>query len=177
MTGNNSIKIGYDLDGCIVDFVGGFFKWFNEPMPEILTWEQPFVNAHFKEIAHNKKFWLSLAPLIDPSELDGLPVYCYITARPVDPHISFKWLEMYGFPPAPVFGVGSNGAIHDTKTEIIKELGINYFIDDKRQHFDEINWHTTCTCFLMNRSWTEWEVAEPKINNYQELKELIYELA
>lgn len=164
------IKIGYDLDGCIVDFVGGFFKWFNEPMPEILTWEQPFVNAHFREIAHNKDFWLGLEPLISPSELKGIEPYCYITARPVDPHISFKWLEMHGFPTAPVFGVGSDGAQHDTKTEIVKELGINWFVDDKMQHFQEINEQTDCTCLLMNRSWTQHENTELKIYNFQDLK-------
>jgi len=167
------IKIGLDLDGCIVDFTGGFFKWFDEPLPKITQWEVDFINENFEHIANDKDFWLSLDPLIDPKELEGIPVYCYITARPVDPHISFKWLEMHGFPLAPVFGVGSDGAKHDTKTEIIRELGINYFVDDKRQHFDEINSCTDCTCFLMNTPWTEWETVQPKIHTFQELKEVL----
>jgi len=150
------MKIGFDLDGVIVDFVGGFYKWFNEPMPLITEWENDFVNANFKEIAHNKEFWLGLEPLIDPSELDRIKPFCYVTARPVDPHISFKWLMEHNFPLAPVFGVGSNGAIHDTKTEIVKLLELNYFVDDKWQHFEEIN--QLCektTCFLMGTTWTE----------------------
>jgi len=166
-------KIGLDLDGTIVAFIEGFYKWFGEPMPEIKTWENEFVYKHFKEIAHDKRFWLGLEPLIDPRELDDIPIYCYITARPVDSHISFKWLEMNGFPLAPVFGVGSDGGIHDTKTDIINELGINFFVDDKKQHFDEINTFTNCTCFLIERSWTSWEVAEPKLYNFQELKQYI----
>lgn len=169
----SKVKIGYDLDGCIVAFIQGFYKWFNKPIPPITTWENDFVNAHFKEIAHNKEFWLGLEPLIHPLELDGVEPYCYITARPVDPHISFKWLEMNGFPLAPVFGVGADGAKHDTKTEIIKELGINIFVDDKKQHFDEINSMTDCTCFLMNTTWTKWENAEPKLYNFQELKKYL----
>lgn len=164
------IKIGLDIDGVLADFIRGFYKYFNKPMPPITQWEDTFVNNNFEKIAHDKDFWLNLPRAIEPEQLEGISVYCYITARPVDPHVSFKWLQDNGFPFAPVFGVGSNGAHHDPKTEIIKLLELNYFVDDKLQHFQQINEETDCTCFLWNTPWTSWETAEPKLFNMQQLK-------
>lgn len=145
-------------------------------MPEITEWENQFVNDNFHKIAHDKDFWLGLQPLIKPENIN-FPVYCYVTARPVDPHVSFKWLMNHGFPFAPVFGVGSNGAIHDPKVDIVKLLELDVFVDDKWQHFEEINEQCEkTTCFLMGTSWTKQhkdQVGNLYINKLSEIPELI----
>lgn len=163
-----NLKIGLDIDGVLSDFIGGFYKWFGEKMPVIKTWENEFVNERFYIITHEKEFWMSLEPAISPAEIN-FPVYCYITARPIDSHITFKWLVDNGFPPAPVFGVGSNGSKHDTKVEIVKTLNLDYFVDDKRQHYEQINEETNCVCFLYETTWTEWEEDCFKLKHLRDL--------
>jgi uncharacterized HAD superfamily protein len=142
-------KIGLDIDGVVCNFLEGFYKWFGKEYIPLDSWEDPFIEAHFHQIKDDKYFWLSLQPQINPSIIN-FPIYCYITARPTKIEYSFKWLENKGFPTAPVFSSGIDGAIHNPKVDLINFLGIEVFVDDKPQHYSEINQYTNAKCFLMN---------------------------
>lgn len=151
-------KIGLDIDGVLCNFIEGFYKFFNEPFTQPQRWEDDLVNRNFKKIANDKWFWLDLKPLVDP-KIIKFPIECYITARPIASYISYKWLIDNGFPKAPVFTTGNDAERHNPKTEVISALNLDIFVDDKPQHFYEINKHTNTRCFLMDASWNKSENA------------------
>lgn len=162
-------KIGLDIDGILAYFTKGFYEWFNEPFIEPTKWEDEFIVKNFKKIVNVNEFWLNLPVLTHPEHID-FDVECYITARPCPSYISYKWLTKNGFPARPVFTVGSTGSKHNTKTEIIRELGITHFVDDHSVHVIDINSNTDCTCFIMTQPHNQWMDLEPRINGLNELK-------
>lgn len=163
------MKIALDIDGVLAHFTKGFYKWFNEPFVAPAKWEDEFIGANFKKIADVPQFWLSLPVLSSPTDID-FELECYVTARPCSSHISYKWLVEHGFPNRPVFTVGSNGASHNTKTDVIKDLGITHMVDDHLYHVVDINKNTDCTCFIYTQPHNAWANMEPRIDSLTELK-------
>lgn len=162
------MKIGLDIDGVVAWFTKGFYNWFNEPFVAPKQWEDPFIIANFKKIVDVPAFWLGLEPLINPKDID-FDVACYVTARPIASYITYSWLLKHGFPDRPVFTVGSNVEHHNTKTDVIRTLGINWFIDDHIVHCVDINKNTDCTCLCLTQPHNEHIHFEPRINHIQEL--------
>lgn len=164
-------KIGLDIDEVLCDFLKGFYRWFNEPFVEKDEWNDPFVRNNFRQIINDKYFWLDLKPKIDPSVIN-FPIHCYITARPIPSYISFAWLTKNGFPPAPVFSTGKESQIHNSKVEVIDTVGVEIFVDDKPQHYTEINAHSNAKCFLMNHYTNQnVEAGEDRLFSLADLKD------
>lgn len=147
-------KIGFDIDGVLCDFIRGFYHWFDKPYEDNETWDDPFVFERFHQIIGEEYFWETLKPLINP-KIINVPINCYITARPIPSYISYKWLIKNGFPDRPVFSTGVDSQKHNPKIKVIEKLGIDIFIDDKPQHFIEINERSNATCLLMDATWNQ----------------------
>lgn len=161
-------KFGLDIDGVLCNFSEGFYNHFRRPYVPPKTYKDAFVSKNFGKIARDKFFWLRLKPLVDPSVIPP-EVYCYITSRTIDSHISHLWLEMNGFPKAPVFTVRRSGK----KSEIVKDLQLEVFVDDKITTYHEINNGTDCTCYLMKASYTEEEEVPHKIDDLKDLHSIL----
>lgn len=160
----NTIKIGLDLDGVIVDFVKGFYEWFNEPIEDVLFWNSPFIRKNYDLVKMNSNFWLSLPRRIEPNDLNFEP-HCYITSRSIDNEITREWLLSNGFPDVPVYSVGHD----ESKVEVAKSSGIDIYVDDRYENFIELNREGICT-FLMTASYNlKYDVGFKRINNLSEL--------
>jgi len=169
---NKEYKVGLDVDSVCAFFTKGFYDWFNQPFIAPNKWEDEFIITNFKKIVDVPAFWLSLEVLSDPKDID-FDVFCYVTARPIASHITYKWLIDNGFPDRPVFTVGSSGDKHNTKTDVINTLGITHFCDDHIVHVLDINKNTDCTCFCFTQPHNESLLCEPRINNFSELKQYL----
>jgi 5'(3')-deoxyribonucleotidase len=120
--------IGCDLDGVIFDFIPHFEKRFNIKL-------NPYWGGHYKlgdylkELESEKEFWVTLPVLNRPSfQIDH-----YITARSVPKEWIEESIEANGLPCAPVHVVPWDA----NKVELLKNLKIDIFIDDKMQNYME----------------------------------------
>jgi uncharacterized HAD superfamily protein len=167
-------KTGLDIDGVICHFVKGFYEWFNTPYIEPKAWEDPFIFERFHQIIGEKYFWLELEPLINPFTIK-FPVECYITARPIPSYISYLWLINNGFPSRPVFSTGKDSQRHNPKVEVIQDLNLDIFVDDKPQHFFEINKYCpNTTCYLMDAPWNQdVDAGELRLKSLAELNNIV----
>lgn len=136
----NKPIIGLDLDDCIFDFIGDYEKKYNTKLNPYWkgNYEMPI---HLKELENDKDFWINLSVLHRPT----FEVDFYITSR----SIPIEWIEesLYKnhLPCAPVYTVPWNSS----KVQILKNLNISIFIDDKFQNFKEIT-DAGIFCYLMD---------------------------
>jgi hypothetical protein len=169
----NLPAIGLDIDGIIADFSGAW----NVVYPEI----EANPNSYFfdrniikrfndmKEAGTLDDFYLGIKPLIKPEDLPFEPK-CYVTARPVDTKITEEWVDKNGFPKKKVLTVPTG----TSKVKIIKEAGIEIFIDDFYNNFVELNKAGIFT-YLYTRPWnTRYDVGHMRLNSLKDLPLLQY---
>lgn len=127
-------KIGLDIDGVIADFTGHLLRKIGYPEHIPIHWNDPKIRKGFDEHKNDKQFWLDLPPLMNPKEINFEP-HCYITARSIGEDVSKEWLDMHGFPTAPIYSIG----IGESKVEKAKAAGMDVFVDDNFNNFVELN--------------------------------------
>lgn len=158
-------KIGLDIDGVLADFNGKMDELTNGAVGNPTHWNCPILGKKFAEVKTDPEFWLSLKPMCKPIDLPFEP-HCYITSRSIDPAVTKAWLDNNGFPEATIYCVG----IGESKVEVAKNAGIDYFIDDYYKNFVELNKAGICT-FLLTRSYnTRYEVGYKRITDFQDFK-------
>lgn len=139
-------KIGLDIDEVICDWVGPWCKRFgHEDAPQ--DWNFSYkMKADFESLSPEDKeeHYLNLPARIQPSEIP-FPFDCYVTARTVDVELTKRWLLKNNFPANPVYSLGWG----ESKLAKLKELGIEYFVDDNYKTFNELN-ENGIACFLMD---------------------------
>lgn len=160
-------KIGLDVDEVLCNFVEGWHKkWGADPCPEWWTYHRGMGN-YFKEMKEDGSlddFYLSLKPKIKPSDIPFEP-HCYVTSRPVDSSVTEKWLEAHGFPAVKVYTV----KLGESKVEVLKNSGVELFIDDNFHNFQELNNAGICT-FLMDAPHNKrYPVGYKRIQSLHEL--------
>ena len=160
------VKIALDIDEVLCDWLGSWCERFKYDVPEF--WNFSYDNkAHFESLHSSgelEEFYLSLQPKIKPSELPFEP-YCYITSRSVPTEITQKWLQMNGFPSAPVHSVGFG----ISKVEVAKREGIDIMIDDSYANYKELNNAGIC-CFLWDAPHNRrYDVGFKRINNLNDI--------
>jgi len=134
----NQPKIGLDIDGVISNLTGAW----NNRYPEIDVNPSTYyfdkdIMSRFKKMKEDNdldNFYLDLEPLITADEILFEP-HCYVTARPVDTEITKEWLAINGFPNRKVITVPTG----TSKVDVMKEAGIEIFIDDYYGNFIELN--------------------------------------
>jgi len=160
-----SPKIGLDIDEVLADWVGAWIERFGEDVPE--SWNFSYLNGSrfslFTEYELND-FYLSIKPKIKPSDIPFEP-HCYITSRSIPVQITKTWLELNKFPTCPVYSVGFG----QSKVEVAKESGIDWFVDDSFEHFTELN-KAGIACFLMDAPHNRrYDVGFKRIHGLNEL--------
>ena len=172
---NKSI-LGCDIDGVLADFSSTFIKcveseginitkyseWkFNQP-----HWDFPYEwSGVWEKVKMDKKFWLSIPPILNGKDLP-FEIDYYITSRSIPSSWSEEWLALNNFPCKQVITT-NNGP----KSEHIKKLGINYFIDDSIDNFIDITINTEACCFLLDQPYNrKHNVGFKRIKSLNEIK-------
>lgn len=165
------LKIGLDIDGVLADFSLAWHLLYPEVNPRPNTWylDPKIIERFDKMIKDNTldDFYLNIMPLIKPSDIPFEP-HCYITSRPVGKAITEKWLEKFGYPKKPVYTVD----IRTTKVEAAKISGIDIFVDDFIENFNELNEAGIRTYLYTQTSNIMHDVGNMRINSLNDILEL-----
>lgn len=159
-----NLRVGLDVDEVLADFVGGWCSFHGmDRGTGAVHWKfDRHIEKRFesmKEAGTLEPFYLSLKPLLNPSEL-GFEPACYITARPVDTAVTERWLDLHGFPAAPVVTVGMG----QSKIEAARTHKLNIVIDDNFHNFVELN-ASGIFCYLWSASHNEkYDVGHKRLN-------------
>ena len=148
----SSPNIGLDVDGVLADFTGQYIIKYgnsgndknNKNNMHIDSWGfDPKLNERLKELSNDKDFWMSITPLISPKDIPFEPC-CYITSRLCPIEWTVEWLHKYGFPNADRAYSATN-----SKVDIAKEYGVEWFIDDRYENYIQLNNAGIC-CYLFD---------------------------
>lgn len=157
-------KIGLDIDGILGDFCSHIYKYAGLK-PETQThWNDPFIRKLFDKVKKEKEFWETIPPLLNPEDIPFEP-HCYITARSIDPKVTQDWLDKYNFPKATLYCVG----VGESKVEIAKKSGIDFFVDDSYDNFHELS-NAGIFCYLYDAPYNQhYNVGHRRIKSLKEL--------
>lgn len=116
------LRIGLDIDDCLADFWGAYCEYFNtKENPRML--EDNIITKNVQQIlSKDRDFWLNLEVVNIP---DFIPTL-YCTKRVNNKEWTRKWLQMNGFPSAPIYQMVYQ---HGNKADMIKGK-IDVFVDD-----------------------------------------------
>lgn len=159
-------KIGLDIDEVLCDFVGGWNKLYNCGIPTAWSfdWEMGKKFSDMKADGSLDEFYLNLEPKIDPKSLPFEP-HCYVTSRPVDTEVTKKWLDKHGFPLSKVITI----PINTSKVEVLKASGVDIFVDDRYENYQELNQNGIC-CFLWDAPHNQrYNVGYRRIKSLKEI--------
>jgi hypothetical protein len=161
-------NIGLDIDGVIANFMLAWHELYPEipPDPDRYDFDenimQKFEDMRKARILDN--FYLSIKPLIKPEDLPFEPK-CYVTARPVETWVSEQWLDICGFPKRKVITVPTR----TSKVGVMKEAGIEIFIDDYYKNFTELNDAGIFT-YLFTAPWNiKYNVGHMRLNSLKDI--------
>lgn len=123
-----NIRIGLDIDNCLVDFDKGYLNRFGKFPEKDWCITRNVNNILIKE----KAFWLGLPIKNIPNFIPK----CYCSVR-VSPQ---KWTKLYlqrnGFPNAPLYQI--KGGWGTSKYDKLKNK-VDVFIDDSIWNFEDLN--------------------------------------
>lgn len=185
---DNKPIVGIDLDGVLCDTYLHFFKVANKISKKNLTmthYEFPDcgftpkeVEKAWSHIRHTRNFWETVGTLPNTKQLMRLqeritPIF--ITSRVSTDGIdvvaqSQNWLERnYGIRDALV-------VVTKKKGEEARDLGIEYFIDDKPENCEEVLKHVPgCKVYIQNATYNV-QFRHNRINRVQSLNEFLGEV-
>ena len=132
-------RIGLDIDEVICSWVEHWTKYHGMVTPECWNFDQ-HIGSKFEALKDDKAFWMSIPPKMNPRDLPFEP-HCYITSRTIPKEWTEEWIQKNGFPTMPVYSVGLN----QSKVEVAKKSGIDWFVDDRYENFVELNKAGICT--------------------------------
>jgi uncharacterized HAD superfamily protein len=158
-------RVGLDIDGVLADFnkaVKTKFGIKNDPNHWYYSYS--FNKDLWVELKQDKDFWLNIEPYFDGSEIPFEPV-CYVTHRPVPKEWCEEWLEKNNFPCVPVH------VVNGSKMEVLRELNLDVFVDDKYDNFKELNDNGIFT-YLFTQPWNNrYDVGHKRIHSLEDIIE------
>lgn len=153
---------GYDVDDIALDFMKGFYDWFEKDYVEPEIWEDQFIGENFHLVSHNTDFWMSLRAL--PNIIRGGDLY--ITARPISSEITRRSLVLNGHPDHPVITTDKSDPF---KIKACLENGITSFLDDKPITVQKLR-EAGIEAYLLTRKWNQ-NFDLPRVNSTMEFYE------
>lgn len=166
----NRPKIGLDIDEVLCDWVGGWQSEFgkhNEKDGRPTFWVFDYAIAEFFKSASPddiENLYINLPAKMDPADIPFEP-HCYITSRSIPVELTKQWLIKHGFAGAPVYSVG----LGESKVEVAKKSGAEWFVDDNYNNFVELNNAGIC-CFLYDAPHNQrYNVGYKRIKSLKEL--------
>ncbi len=164
----NAPKIGLDIDEVICDWLTDWCNYWGISVPDTWFFDRNIMDK-FKQMEKDGKldgFYLNLKPLVNASDIPFEP-HCYVTSRPVSTKVTEQWLDKNGFSQRPVMTVG----LGKSKVDVLKEAGIDMFIDDRYENFVELNKNGIC-CFLMDMPHNRrYDVGYKRIYGFDDFKQ------
>lgn len=163
----NMPKIGLDIDEVIADWVGRWQEHHGSKVtPEFWNFDSRIMEK-FEALKDDKEFWMSIPPKMNPADLPFEP-HCYVTSRMIPTEWTEEWIERMGFPTVPVYTVG----LDCSKLDIIRESGLDVFVDDRWDNFLELN-KNGVMCYLFDAPHNQrYEVGHMRIKSLKELSKL-----
>jgi len=159
----NFKKIGLDIDEVIADFVGAVMEKYKDELPNRpIYWNDPKLVEIMKRNELDEEFFLKIEPKV--KDLPFEP-HCYITSRSISSEITQKWLDVHGFPKAPLYSVGHN----QSKVQVAKESGLEIFVDDRFETFVEMNKAGICTYLFDAPHNQRYDVGYKRITDLKQL--------
>jgi hypothetical protein len=160
-------KIGLDIDEVLCDWIGDWCKYWSIDTPTAWFFDYK-IPERFEQMKRDgilNDFYLGLKPRIDPKDIHFEP-HAYVTSRPIPTEITMEWIRIHGFPQRPVITI----PVGKSKVDAIKEAGIDIFVDDRYDNFEELNRAGIC-CFLMDGPHNQrYDVGFKRIKSLKELK-------
>lgn len=162
----NRPKIGLDVDEVLADWLGAWVKEFDLKVPTswFFDYDLPKRMNVLKEEGKLNDFYLNLKPLIKPEDIPFEP-HCYVTSRPVETEVTAEWIKRNNFPTRPVITV----PIGASKVDVIKQAGVDIFVDDRYENFVELNNAGICTYLLDTPHNQRYNVGFKRIKSLKEL--------
>lgn len=160
-------KVGLDIDEVIADWLTDWCNYWGQEVPTSWFFDRDIMEK-FNMMKDNGKldgFYLNLKPLIKPEDIPFEP-HCYVTSRPVDTKITEQWLDMHGFPARPVITV----PLGSSKVDVIKEAGVEIFVDDRFDNFVELNRAGICTYLFDQPHNRRYDVGHKRIKSLKEIQ-------
>lgn len=159
-------RIGLDIDEVLCKWSQGWCeRWDIEKQTAWVFDRNIFQRFEdMRSTGELNSFYSSLEVLTQPEDIPFEP-HVYVTARPVDSHITEEWLDRNGFPHKPVITVECG----TSKVQAIKESGCEVFIDDRFENFVELNNAGICTYLLTAPHNIRYNVGHKRINSLKDL--------
>ena len=156
-------KVGLDIDEVLADWVGHWTSRHGLEVPETWNFDRD-ISAKFELLREDKEFWLSIPVKTKASDI-GFEPHCYITSRSIPVEWTKEWLDKNGFPTMPVYCVGFG----ESKVEVAKASGIDWFVDDRYENFVELNKAGICTYLFDAPHNQRYDVGYKRIKSLKQL--------
>lgn len=185
------MKIGFDVDGVLADFIGAFGdvarKLYGERVPvnfvptdwnfgNLLTKEE--LHAVWKAVSTTENFWQKERVL--PGVKDSLTSFFrinrgdvwFITARKPGAGATVakqtqRWLDSLGVNPKSYCGVIS--VDHpEHKKAMLQAMGLQYFIDDHGPTIEELDTIEGLNAYLLDAPWNQDAKVKNRVSDLNE---------
>lgn len=166
-------KVGFDVDGTLVNFADEFIKecWEKHQIALEVGSVWNFFDQDIKSYDVFKNltsdFWLNLKKIPQSYNLNIIPS-AYISHRNIPEKITKKCLKNNGFPDAPVIHVANT----EDKIKVIKQLGIDIFVDDRASTI-LFCLENSIEAYLIDQIWNEQYTCIPRIKTLGELDSIV----
>lgn len=158
-------KIGLDIDGVLADFTGHITKLIGREGHQPTHWNDPMIRDAFPTVKDDPEFWINIPILTKPVDIPFEP-HCYITARSIDCSVTQNWLNINGFPKAPLYCVG----VDQSKVEAAKKSGVEIFVDDNFDNFVELTNNGIFTYLFDASHNRKHDVGHRRVKSLYEIK-------
>lgn len=157
-------KIVLDIDEVVCGWAQGYTQYTGKQI-QSTYWDSRYgFSKELGELAKDKAFWIGLPCIRKP---DFVP-HAYVSSRSIPVEWTQEWLEKNELPCRPVHHV----PFDSSKVEILKQIGTEYFIDDRFENFTEAMRAGICT-FLMTANHNQhYDVGYRRIKDLK-LKNII----
>ena len=186
----NPAHIGFDLDGVVADTGGAFIRIANEEyglhslsledityydVVDYLDVDRKIIDEIFKRL-HDEPLSSGIHPMKDAIKVlhryaENAPL-SFVTARPEKEPIAM-WLKHFLKPEAyenmRLVAMG----VHDNKTSYIKDLGLEYFVDDRLQTCQKLATEGI-TPLVYNQPWNMNGHDLQTVDNWQAIHALCF---
>lgn len=157
-------KIALDIDEVVCGWLQGYkAKTGKETIASY--WDNSYgMGADLEMLSKDKEFWLNLPCIRKP---DFIP-HAYVSSRGIPVEWTKEWIEKVGLPTRPVYHVNWGAS----KVAVLKNMGAEYFIDDRFENFVEVQNAGICA-FLMDAEHNQhYDVGYKRIKELK-LKEIV----
>jgi FMN phosphatase YigB (HAD superfamily) len=185
------MMVALDIDGVLADFVPPFVRVLEKRAGNGAIDLQSITDPNFSnhpylskeivsqcilEVSNDPAFWQQLAPLPPPEHWRALNTLSrqerlvFITHRYEREtydigRVTCDWLKKHGITQPVVYFTQNH------KSELIGELGVDLFVDDRHENCRDVAENTGAVVFMPHRTYNQ-SFSHPRVQRIQDLDEL-----